>query len=261
VEYWASLIDSVHQVHPDFTFIAEAYWDLESVLQEQGFGYCYDKRLYDDFAASIGPAAVRERLGADIAYQRGLVRFLENHDEPRAGSVFGVAPHKAAAVATFTQLGAKLIYDGQLTGAVRHVPVQLGRLPEELIDDGLAEFYRRLLETLRDTTFRTGDWTLCEVTGWDGDGSVGNLLAWTRSGDSRWLVVVNLSDQAAEGTVRISWEDLRGKQFQLTDTTRDIEYLRSGDDLHDGVYVELDPWLWHLFRIEPVDTAAAEELS
>jgi hypothetical protein len=27
--------------------IAEAYWDMEWVLQEQGFNFCYDKRLHD----------------------------------------------------------------------------------------------------------------------------------------------------------------------------------------------------------------------
>ena len=27
--------------------MAEAYWDLEWELQQQGFNYCYDKRLYD----------------------------------------------------------------------------------------------------------------------------------------------------------------------------------------------------------------------
>ena len=26
---------------------AEAYWDKEWELQQQGFDYCYDKRLYD----------------------------------------------------------------------------------------------------------------------------------------------------------------------------------------------------------------------
>ncbi len=259
VEYWASLIDGVHESYPDFTFIAEAYWDLEAVLQGQGFGYCYDKRLYDAFAAHSGPGAVRERLLADPGYQRGLVRFLENHDEPRAASVFGVAQQKAAAVATYTQLGAKLIYDGQLSGAVKRVPVQLGRLPDELVDDGIADFYRQLLNTLRDNVFRTGQWTLCDVTGWDGNATAGNLLAWTRSGDSRWLVVVNFSDQTATGNVHVRWEELRGKHFQLTDPTRDITYPRSGDDLYDGMYVDLDPWLWHLFRIEPTNSAAVEE--
>ena len=33
--------------HPAFVFVAEAYWDREFALQQQGFDYCYDKRLYD----------------------------------------------------------------------------------------------------------------------------------------------------------------------------------------------------------------------
>ena len=33
--------------HPDFVFMAEVYWDLEWTLQQQGFDYTYDKRLYD----------------------------------------------------------------------------------------------------------------------------------------------------------------------------------------------------------------------
>ena len=32
---------------PDFCFMAEVYWDLEWTMQQQGFDYAYDKRLYD----------------------------------------------------------------------------------------------------------------------------------------------------------------------------------------------------------------------
>src|SRR5207302_1303439 len=46
-DYWPSLIPQVRKTHPNFLFIAEAYWDLEFALQQQGFDYCYDKRLYD----------------------------------------------------------------------------------------------------------------------------------------------------------------------------------------------------------------------
>ncbi len=35
-----------------FTFMAEVYWDLEWTLQQQGFDYCYDKRLYDRLQSS-----------------------------------------------------------------------------------------------------------------------------------------------------------------------------------------------------------------
>ena len=46
-EYWSDVITAIKQRHPHFVFIAEAYWDLEWELQQQGFDYCYDKRLYD----------------------------------------------------------------------------------------------------------------------------------------------------------------------------------------------------------------------
>ena len=46
-DYWFDIIPAVKSVYPDFCFIAEAYWDLEWELQQQGFDFCYDKRLYD----------------------------------------------------------------------------------------------------------------------------------------------------------------------------------------------------------------------
>ena len=41
-DYWPSVIAEVRQAHPGFVFLAEAYWDLEWTLQQQGFNYCYD---------------------------------------------------------------------------------------------------------------------------------------------------------------------------------------------------------------------------
>ena len=49
------MIPAVRSVHPGFVFAAEAYWDLEWALQQQGFDYCYDKRLYDRLAARPAP--------------------------------------------------------------------------------------------------------------------------------------------------------------------------------------------------------------
>jgi hypothetical protein len=43
-EYWTHVIPAIKRAHPDFLFIAEAYWDLEWELQQQGFDFCYDKR-------------------------------------------------------------------------------------------------------------------------------------------------------------------------------------------------------------------------
>ena len=44
------VIGRVKARFPDLLFMAEAYWDMEWTLQEQGFELCYDKRLYDRLA-------------------------------------------------------------------------------------------------------------------------------------------------------------------------------------------------------------------
>ena len=86
-EYWVEIIEAVLRKGLDFAFIAEAYWDLEWELQQQGFDFCYDKRLYDRLASG-GAEDVRLHLLADADYQGKLLRFIENHDEPRAAAVF-----------------------------------------------------------------------------------------------------------------------------------------------------------------------------
>ena len=85
--------------------MAEAYWDLEWELQQQGFDFCYDKRLYDRLEHD-NAESVRLHLLADRSYQEKLVRFIENHDEPRAAATFPPAKERAAAVTVFTQTGA-----------------------------------------------------------------------------------------------------------------------------------------------------------
>ena len=44
------VIGALRRRHPDAVLIAEAYWDMEWTLQQQGFDFCYDKRLYDRLA-------------------------------------------------------------------------------------------------------------------------------------------------------------------------------------------------------------------
>ena len=81
--FWPKTMAAVRCAHPAFTFMAEVYWDLEWTLQQQGFDYCYDKRLYDRLQSS-DVRSIREHLRAGLDYQDKLARFLENHDEPRA---------------------------------------------------------------------------------------------------------------------------------------------------------------------------------
>src|SRR4051812_30494997 len=132
-EYWPAVIAAVRAENPDFRFLAEAYWDLEHALQQQGFDGCYDKRLYDRLLHE-GAAQVRLHLCADAGYQERLLRFVENHDEPRLASLVDPAREKALAVATLTQTGTRLVHDGQADGRKVHLPVFLRRAPEETVD-------------------------------------------------------------------------------------------------------------------------------
>jgi hypothetical protein len=91
---------------------------------------------------------------------------------------------------------------GQLEGATVHLPVFLGRYPIEPTDSAHLAFYRSFLPALADPTFRHGRWRLCDRSGWLGDDRYQNLVTWCWEGDTRWLIIVNLSDSTAAGRVR-----------------------------------------------------------
>ena len=117
--FWPQAIDRVREQRPSFCFLAEVYWDMERILQQQGFDYTYDKRLYDHLVANDQPTAarqVREHLSADLAYQKKSAHFLENHDEQRAASLLSPGKHQAAAVISYLSPGLRFFHQGQFEG-------------------------------------------------------------------------------------------------------------------------------------------------
>ena len=250
-EFWPALIGAVRERHPSFRFIAEAYWDREWDLQQQGFDSCYDKRLLDRLERG-GAEGVRLHLKADLAYQERLVRFVENHDEPRAAAAFGPEQARAVAVAFATLPGARLLHDGQLEGRRVRLPVFLGRRPAEPEDASLAAFYGRLLQAIAAPALREGDWRPLDATGWPDNRSCENLLAWCWELErERHFVVVNLSGAAAQGRIRLPWSDLAGRRWRLVDALGEGRYDRDGGEMLDpGLFVDLPPWQFHLFAVE-----------
>jgi hypothetical protein len=248
-DYWPAVISAVKERHPGFVFAAEAYWDLEWELQQHGFDFCYDKRLYDRLVHEDAES-VHGHLCAENGYQQRLLRFVENHDEPRAAAAFPPAKARAAAVATLGQTGARLVHEGQLEGRKVRPPVFLARRPDEPVDDDLVAFYDGLLGALRDPVFRTGEWQLGERRGWEGNDTWRQLVVWGWRGDSRKLAVVNLGEEPASGHVSLPWDELRGQTWRLDDAATGETYERTGDDLRDGLYVALEPWSWHLFDLK-----------
>jgi len=252
-DYWTTLIPSVKEKCPEFRFIAEAYWDLEWELQQQGFDYCYDKKLYDRMEHDSAES-VRLHLCADIAYQEKMVRFIENHDEPRAAATFLSGKAYAAAVAILTLAGAKLIHEGQLDGMKKRLPIFLGRRPAEPLDHDLAAFYGCLLKAINHEVFRNGKWQICDRSGWTDNQSCWNILSWCWiGGGERYLIIVNYSGASAQARVSVPWDEMRGRTFRLLDALSGAIYDRSGDEMRDpGLYVDLGPWECHFLRLNPL---------
>jgi hypothetical protein len=249
-EHWPELIGEVKKQCARVRFIAEAYWDIEWELQQQGFDYCYDKRLYDRLEHDTGES-VRLHLCADFGYQEKLVRFIENHDEPRAASTFSREKHLAAALTVATLPGARLLYEGQFEGRKVRLPVFLERRPEEPVDEELRAFYRKLLQAVDPEGFREGEWGLCERDGWPGNQVYLNLVAWCRRhGDDRYLIVVNLSDHRSQGLVRVPWHEVGGHSWRLTDALSGEVFERDGSQMvSSGLYVDLEAWRSHFLKM------------
>ncbi len=249
-EYWVDVISAVKRAHSDFLFIAEAYWDMEWELQQHGFDYCYDKRLYDRLEHDPGES-VRLHLCADLAYQNRLVRFIENHDEPRAAASFTPEKERAAAVTIATIPGVRLFHEGQFEGRKIRLPVFLGRRPAEPIDPDLQGFYRTLLKATSDEGLHDGEWRLCERTGWPDNQSFLNLVTWTwRRQEEKHFIVVNLSGRRSQARIRLPWDELTGKSWQMTDVFTGEVFERDGGEMRGpGLYVDLGAWGFHFLKI------------
>ena len=126
--FWPRATHRVREQSPDFCFMAEVYWDLEWTLQQQGFNYAYDKRLYDRLREGLA-RPVREHFHAGLDYQDKLARFLENHDEPRAAATFNPDIHQAAAIVTFLSPGLRFFHQGQFEGRKKRISPHLVRAP------------------------------------------------------------------------------------------------------------------------------------
>jgi hypothetical protein len=250
-EYWREILSATRSRHPNMLFIAEAYWDLEWDLQQLDFDFCYDKRLYDRLEHD-NAESIRLHLTADLDYQDRLVRFIENHDEPRAAATFSPEKERAAALTIMTLPGAKLLYEGQLEGRRVRPSVFLARRPVESLDLDLQSFYYKLLMMVKESGSRVGKWQLCERTGWPDNSSYLNLVAWCWNLDEAcYLVVVNLSEFRSQAQVYLPWESLTGRTWQLTEELNGNMFERDGDQMRStGLYVDLPAWRYHFLRFQ-----------
>ncbi|HWG41993.1 MAG TPA: alpha-amylase family glycosyl hydrolase [Gemmataceae bacterium] len=250
--FWPDALAAVRSRHPDFLLLAEVYWDLEWVLQQQGFTYTYDKRLYDGLREQkAGP--VRGHLSAPVSFQNHCARFLENHDEKRAAEVFPPQVHWPAAVLTYLTPGLRFLQEGQLEGRRAHASIHLARRRAEAVDPAMQTFYAKLLECLKRPQVREGCWSLytCRPA-WAGNTTVDDFIAfgWEPGPGPQLMAAVHFGSTRGQCYVELPFAELRGKRVLLRDLLSSAQYERAGDELVSrGLYLDMAAWGYHLFEV------------
>lgn len=248
--FWSNAISTVKQQFPEFMLMAEVYWDLEWELQQLGFDYTYDKRLYDRLQRQQAHP-VKEHFSADIDFQKKSARFLENHDEPRATTNFPPRIHQAAAILTYLSPGLRFFHQGQLQGWSQKISMHLCRAPQQPSVSNIERFYHQLLDCIHLDIVREGNWQLLKcIAAWDENLTWTNFIAFSWEGkDGRLLlIIVNYAPQQGQCYVQLPFESLRGERYRLQDLMNEMSYDRLGDKLISrGLYLDLPAWGYHVF--------------
>jgi hypothetical protein len=250
--FWPNVIQRVRERFPDFLFLAEVYWDLEWTLQQQGFDYTYDKRLYDRLRDQHA-RPVREHFQAAPDYQDKLARFVENHDEPRAAATFPPGVYEAAAVMTYLSPGLRFFHQGQFQGRRKRISPHLCRAPYEPVDQKLERFYGGLLAVLCRPAVRDGQWQLLECKpAWEGNWTWDCFLAfaWQGAAGERLLVTVNYAPNQSQCYVPLPFAELGDGRWRLQDLIGDATYDREGSELQSrGLFLDVPPWQASVFSM------------
>ena len=216
---------------PTLVFIAEAYWDMEWTLQQQGFDFCYDKRLYDRLVS--GPARVGAgHLQAAADYQERLLRFIENHDEPRAADTFAPEQRARGRGRHVDARGRSDVPRGPARGAAHPHPRVPRARPAAAADRELRAFYETLLGAVADSDLRDGEWQLCECSGWpDNHSAEPPARLVLARGRERHLVVVNLAAETGRRRSACRGATSRAHAGSLRDALDGDVFERDGDEM------------------------------
>lgn len=251
-DFWSPAIGAVRGVHPDFLFIAEAYWDLEARLCSLGFDYAYDKHLYDllvhDRIAEIQPHVI----GGDTARR---AHFIENHDEPRAATRFPVGErHRAALALTLGLPGMRLVHDGQLAGRHRFSRIQLARRPAGDRDDALAAVYASVVPAFAASCVGRGTGqVLVPQRAWSDNPTAAMIIVVQWPGaDGFELVVVNVAPHRAQCRVYPTVPSLAHHTWRLADRLGDECWVRDGGEMAaQGLFLDVPAHGAQLFAVSP----------
>jgi hypothetical protein len=249
-EFWSQAISAA----PNLVFLAEAYWDTEWTLQQLGFDFVYDKRLYDRLKNN-NPREVYLHLKADMAYQNKLMRFIENHDELRSITAFGKDLLPANAVLFSGLPGLKLFFQGQMEGRQTRLPIQIRQAKPEKTDPVISAFYSSLLTIINENIYHSGNWRLKEVFAHT-DTSSNNLVSYLwKSGNDLRLTIVNLTHETSSGRVCFQDDVDEEIDYQLEEVFTRQSSVENGKIMaHPGLIFKLTGGQAQIYRISPTIT-------
>ena len=241
---------------PDFLFLAEVYWDLEWTLQQQGFDYTYDKRLYDRLSTATHVRSASTSLRASTSrtvWPASSKTTTSPGPPPRSRR----ETHRAAAVITFLTPGLRFFHQGQREGKRVRIPVHLGRGPVEVgrrQDLRLLQRTPRMPERPGLPRRRLAAARVPRRLGRERD--LGQLrgLHLDRPRPTRRLVAVNYADHQGQCYVTMPWRDLDERTWRLKDRMGPAVYDREGADLaRQGLYLDMPAWGYHVFALSLAD--------
>jgi len=233
---------------------------MEWELQQIGFDYTYDKRLYDRLLSQNAQAIVGH-LCADPVFMKRSIRFLENHDEARAATAFPKT-HYCAAVITFTVPGMHFFHEGQFEGYKSKISMHVGRRYIEPVNAEISEFYSKLIKVVSRDVIKNGSMQSCRILpAWDGNGTCNNFIAYTMSTkgiaktSAPLFIVVNFGQ--SEGQCYIKFGNSFAENFHQKEflSFRDlmhsgIEYYRPLSELvQKGMYFDMLPLSYHVLEV------------
>lgn len=252
--FWPSATASIKKSHPGFLFIAEAYWDLEWRLQQEGFDFTYDKKLYDRLMTG-NAKGIHEHLHSSPEFGCKCARFLENHDEPRIASKLDWARQQCAFLITSLIPGMLLLHEGQMEGNKIRSNVHLCRRLFEAGSPETLAFYEKLLALILANHLREGSWKWVQPKeAWPGNFTHQDFISFTRNHQQTGLHIfaINYSGHQSQCLFQLSDHPLPDGKITLEDLLAGRRFARDGTDLKTkGLFVDLPPWGYHWLHYKP----------
>ncbi|MBI4323940.1 MAG: alpha-amylase [Chloroflexi bacterium] len=256
-EFWAEAIAAVKRRHPQLLFLAEVYWGLEARLQKVGFDFTYDKRFYDHLLSRNPAQACQHIRNAEPEFISRSAHFLENHDEPRIASRLSLPEHRAAGLLLLGLPGMRLLHEGQLAGARRFTPVQMGRRLPEPPQSEITALYEKMLALIQATAIGRGHANVLMPRRVRADNPTAEnivVVQWQSVGPAFDLVAVNLASHRSQCYVQPSVPGWAEHNWQMHDLLGKENGTRHGRDAQlGGLSLDLPEHGTLLLHFQPND--------